>query len=683
MTAVIKLLLQLGVQSLLAHRTKSLIVGGLLAFGTFLVVTSLAVLDSVTRATRASLVESIAGDVQIYSKDAKDSLALLGGIGFGTEDIGEIDSYGPVRDAVLKVDNVAGVVPMGIANAAVASPGDLDRTLNALREAVKGNDAANVMLLADRVRTIARVLQDQQQKQAAVAASENNGAGEVLARALSDELWAGMTTDPLATLDWLDTKLAPLGEQGNQFYLRLVGTDLDGFKQTFKRIKIVDGEYVPSGTRGVLVGQAFLDRRLKFAVAMHLDTIHNELVKGQTIAANKTLQDTLAKARRASPRLVYMLPPKDLPVVTASIAAELGKPPGELAPLLVDFLTMDDTNFERRYQMFYDVIAARVQLYPFQVGDTITLTSFTKSGYLRSINVKVWGIYVIEGLESSDIASALSITDLMTFRELYGRRTAALDAELVKMKAASGAKEVNREDAEAALFGGSDAVEVQAVAESAAEVVLDKVDRQESFTFDPKDANEGFALTTAVLLKDPDKARATQREISAAVAPLGLQAVNWQTATGIVGQLTMVVSGVLLGAIFILFLVTTVILNNSLVMATLERVAEIGTLRAIGAQKRFVNAMITFETATLGALAGVVGALTSVLFITWLSKVGIPAPADVLQVLFGGPRLYPTLTASNVVAGVVATLIVGVFATLYPARLAMRVQPVVAMQGKE
>lgn len=145
----------------------------------------------------------------------------------------------------------------------------------------------------------------------------------------------------------------------------------------------------------------------------------------------------------------------------------------------------------------------------------------------------------------------------------------------------------------------------------------------------------------------------------------------------------MVVSGVLLGAIFILFLVTTVIFNNSLVMATLERVAEIGTLRAIGAQKRFINAMITFETATLGALAGVIGAVSSVLFITWLSNVGIPAPADVLQVLFGGPRLYPALTTSNVVAGLVATLVVGVFATLYPARLAMRVQPVVAMQGKE
>jgi hypothetical protein len=324
-----------------------------------------------------------------------------------------------------------------------------------------------------------------------------------------------------------------------------------------------------------------------------------------------------------------------------------------------------------------------VQLYPFQVGDTITLTSFTKSGYLRSINVKVWGIYVIEGLESSDIASALSLTDLMTFRELYGRRTAALDAELQKMKEQSGAKDVAREDAEAALFGGSDAVEVQAVKPSDTDVVVGKVDRQESFTFDPKEANQGFTLTAAVLLKDPDRAGRSMRDIAAAVAPLGLQAVGWQAATGIVGQLTMVVSAALLGAIFILFLVTTVILNNSLVMATLERVAEIGTLRAIGAQKRFVNGMITFETATLGALAGVLGCLASVAFIAWLGKVGIPAPADVLQVLFGGPRLYPTLTLGNVVAGLAATLVVGVFATLYPARLAMRVPPVVAMQGKE
>jgi ABC-type lipoprotein release transport system permease subunit len=147
--------------------------------------------------------------------------------------------------------------------------------------------------------------------------------------------------------------------------------------------------------------------------------------------------------------------------------------------------------------------------------------------------------------------------------------------------------------------------------------------------------------------------------------------------------MTLVVRAILLGAIVILFLVTIVILNNSLVMATLERVGEFGTLRAIGAQKGFVNAMVVFETAVLGTIAGVGGALLGVAFVAWLHQVGIPAPADVFQVIFGGPRLYPTVTIGNVVAGLFATLIVAVFATLYPARLAVGVQPVVAMQGKE
>ena len=174
-----------------------------------------------------------------------------------------------------------------------------------------------------------------------------------------------------------------------------------------------------------------------------------------------------------------------------------------------------------------------------------------------------------------------------------------------------------------------------------------------------------------------------QAEIAKVADPLGLQVVDWQNATGVIGQITMVVRAVLLTAIFILFLVTIVILNNSMVMATLERVSEFGTLRAIGAQRSFVNAMVIFETGVLGLLSGVFGAVFGVGFIGWLHRVGIPAPADLLQVVFGGPRLFPTVSFGNVVAGLFATLVVGVLATLYPARLATRVQPVVAMQGKE
>lgn len=687
MIDVARLLVHLGLQSLLAHRSKTLIVGGLMTFGAFLVVVSLSLLGSVERGTRQSVVESISGDLQLYDKTAKDKLSLFGGFTLGTEELGNVPSFNKVKGAIAAVDNVRAVVPMGIAVAGVKSPGDLDHALEDLRAAVNANDKEAIRDLGARVKVIVKVLLEQGEKQAAItetAASTENKA--IFEKALSDEMWAQMDTDPLAALDWLESKLGPLGEQGNSAFLRLVGTDLPEFQKEFNRVRIVEGTAVPPGTRGILVGKSILDKRLKFSVAMFIDQVQNERVKGQTIASSTVLKETLAKAGRASSRIAYLLPPKEVPAVRDALAKELGKDAStELVVLLQSFFDMDDSNFDRRFKLFYDVIGTRIQLYPFKVGDTITLSSFTKSGYLKSMNVKVYGVYTVEGLDSSVIAGALSLVDLVTFRELYGQRTAVLDQELAAMKASSGIKEVDRASAEDALFGGDDVAEVKTIESTvkASEPVLEKVVRDEQLTFDEATVGDGLVLSMAVLLKDPSKLRATQAELAKVAEPLGLQVVDWQSATGVVGQITLVIRAILMGAIFILFLVTIVILNNSMVMATLERVAEFGTLRAIGAQRGFVNAMVVFETGVLGFVSGIVGAGLGVLCVLWLHKVGIPAPADLLQVAFGGPRLFPVVTFSDVVAGLVATLIVGVLATLYPARLATRVQPVVAMQGKE
>lgn len=689
MLAIARLLVHLGLQSLRAHRNKTFIVGGLMAFGAFLVTASLALLDSVERSTRSTIVQSISGDFQLSSATAKDPLALFGGIGLGTEDLGEVESYSKVKAALAGVDNIAGVVPVGLATAIVGSPGDLDRTLNSLRDAVAAGDSAEVEALSARLKVIIGVLKEQQVKQASVTVSSTEDGDDAMAiidRAASAALWEDFARSPVETLDWLDTKLAPLGEQGIQTFLRLVGTDLQAFASTFSRLKVLEGEMVPPNTRGLLIGKSFLDRRLKMAVAMNLDMVEREIARGTTIASSTVQQETLAKARRASPRIIYLLPPKQAPLVAAALARELGKPEGTplSEALLSEFLTIDDATFARRYALFYEVIAPHIQLYPFRVGDTITLSAFTKSGYLRSINAKVFGIYTIEGLEGNDLAGSLSLTDLITFRELYGQRTAALDAELAAMKTATGIADVARADAEAALFGDTDAVEVKTVeASDTVDAAVGKIERTEILTFDQAAVNEGMVISVGVLLKDGSRSDEARAELTRIGEDLGLKVSDWQQSTGLIGQMTLVVRAILLGAIVILFLVTIVILNNSLVMATLERVSEFGTLRAIGAQKSFVNAMVIFETAVLGTIAGVVGALAGVAFIFWLHEVGIPAPADIFQVIFGGPRLYPTVTVSNIIAGLVATLVVAVFATLYPARLAVGVQPVVAMQGKE
>jgi ABC-type lipoprotein release transport system permease subunit len=95
-------------------------------------------------------------------------------------------------------------------------------------------------------------------------------------------------------------------------------------------------------------------------------------------------------------------------------------------------------------------------------------------------------------------------------------------------------------------------------------------------------------------------------------------------------------------------------------------------------------AMFFAETLALGILAGTLGALAGAGFVGWLGSVGISANnQDILIFLFGGPRLFPTVSLGNLVFAFCVVVIVSVASTLYPARLATRIQPVVAMQAKE
>jgi ABC-type lipoprotein release transport system permease subunit len=695
MTSVFSLLVRLALQSVLAHKRKSLIVGGLMGFGAFLVVMGTALLSSVESSMRTSIVSSVTGDIQVYDKDAKDPLALFGGFGFGTEDIGEIPSFQAIAGPLLQIENVRAVVPMGIANGTVSTPGDLDRALEALRDAVRVGDVQARDAAAARVRRLASILAEQKRRNAEVSeTAEDREAEAILARATSEALWAELATEPLAVLDELDAKLAPLGEQGQIIYLRMIGTDLEAFQREFDKMKIVSGRMVPPGERGLLIGQKFLDRRVKMVIAMNLDTLGEELGKGKTIAADKVLQETVAKNVRLHARILYDLSPADAAAVEAELRAALPPPAtdggagasaadgarADLPALLQELLRMDDTTFAARRKIFDDVVAPRIQLYPFKVGDTITLTSFTKTGYLRSVNLKIWGTYAFEGLESSDLAGALSLVDLSTFRDLYGQRTAELDAELLAMKKDVGAAQLSREEAEAALFGGE-----EAAAPEEAPAPAPGRDEAEAAAA-PVAAGGGesdLVLSAAVLLKDPERIEQTLAAINARGDELKLQAVDWQRAAGLIGQFVWVIRGVLTIAILIIFAVAIVIINNSMVMATLERVAEIGTMRAIGAKKGFVTLMIILETTVLGILAGGIGTLAAAAVVSWLHRAGIPAGNDILVFLFAGPKLFPTVSAENMALGIVATVVVSVAATLYPARLATAIQPVVAMQGKE
>src|SRR5205823_80844 len=148
---------------------------------------------------------------------------------------------------------------------------------------------------------------------------------------------------------------------------------------------------------------------------------------------------------------------------------------------------------------------------------------------------------------------------------------------------------------------------------------------------------------------------------------LELKAVSWQEAAGFLGQLIWMMKAALYVAAAIIFLVTMVIINNAVMMATMQRTQTIGTMRAIGAQRGFVLNMVLFETLVLGLVFGGIGALLGSSLMALLHRVGIPATTDELYFFFSGPRLFPTVGFGNVAAAFIVIIAVSLISTFYPA----------------
>ncbi len=694
--AVVRLIASLALRNLWAHKVKSFIVGVLLAFGTVLVVTGSAMIDSMESAMQKSVTSSVSGELQVYSKDAKDELALLGGLSFGPPDIGEINDFPATEKQLLTVPGVRAVVPMGIVNPTVFGRNELDTLQERMRNAVRDGDVAGARVIAPQIRQIAADLRAELKNRAAISRdlSGIEQEREVLDRVDSDEFWASFETDPVATLDYLDFKLAPLASAGRILYFRTLGVDIEQFEQSFDRFEIVDGQQIPKGQRGFLISKRTYEEFVKNRVARELDAIKKAVVKeGGSIETTPGLKEKVARNSRQYQRILYQLSPADAAVVETALRKELPGVQGDLAALLQEFLKVDDTNLEARYKLFYDLIAPKIQLYDTPVGSTITLRSFTRRGYIKSVNIKVYGTFQFKGLEESTLSGALNLTDLMTFRDLYGKMTAEQQAELKDIQTAVGVKEVSKADAEAALFGGGGSVETTTTTSSTSfdEFALSSIkgrrDEGEADTrsYTREQLRDGIALNAAVLLSDPSKIAETKVAIQKLSddTNMGLKVLDWTQASGIVGQFVVVVRAVLYTCIFIIFLVALVIINNTMVMATLERTFEIGTMRAIGAQRSFVMALFMLETLLLGLIAGAVGAGASVGLISYLGAVGINAPSPEIIILFGGPSLHPTFTAGNLLFGLGVISAVSVLSTFYPAWTAARVSPVVAMSGKE
>ena len=156
--------------------------------------------------------------------------------------------------------------------------------------------------------------------------------------------------------------------------------------------------------------------------------------------------------------------------------------------------------------------------------------------------------------------------------------------------------------------------------------------------------------------------------------------MDWKAASGGFGSLADTLQVVFNVLILIIAVVAVIIIMNTLVISVIERTTEIGTMRALGAQKPLVRRMFIVETLTISLLFGILGIGVGAGIIGILNLTGIAAPNPFLQILFGGKVLHPLLPASAVLYALAVILGIGVIASLYPVAIALRIQPVRAIQ---
>lgn len=160
-----------------------------------------------------------------------------------------------------------------------------------------------------------------------------------------------------------------------------------------------------------------------------------------------------------------------------------------------------------------------------------------------------------------------------------------------------------------------------------------------------------------------------------------VEAADWRHAAGSTALYLYWMRMIFNIGIIIILSAGFIIVNNSLVINILDRTREIGTLRAIGAKKRFISLQCMIENFILTITSGVFGILLGEVCVFFINKANIVLSNSFLIQLFGSSALKVYINGSNILKLFILVIVLGLLGWIYPVMNALKVSPVNAIQG--
>ena len=130
----------------------------------------------------------------------------------------------------------------------------------------------------------------------------------------------------------------------------------------------------------------------------------------------------------------------------------------------------------------------------------------------------------------------------------------------------------------------------------------------------------------------------------------------------------------------ILLTITMVGVVNTFRMVLLERIREIGTMRAVGMQGRSVRGIFLMEAGFVGLIGALIGLVLAGIAMLVLGQVTLDTDSP-LQFFLNDGRITFAVPPLSVLTNVAILLVLSLLAAFIPARRAARMEPAAALRS--
>ena len=131
--------------------------------------------------------------------------------------------------------------------------------------------------------------------------------------------------------------------------------------------------------------------------------------------------------------------------------------------------------------------------------------------------------------------------------------------------------------------------------------------------------------------------------------------------------------------IIILAVVVFIIIMNTMVVSVIERTSEIGTMRAIGAEKKFVKKLFYSEAVILTTLSALAGIIFAFICMGIFNAFNIAITNSIAKMILGGGLLHFSPTPKIIIVTILVALFGSIISNRYPVKSALRITPIKAL----